>query len=74
MSTQIIDVELRIGIPDREWMTIPPIELHVHANFVSQEMTKVGQLLAKLSGQEVRWNVKGSLQGHYVSPEGKVSP
>jgi len=66
-----ITVRVRCHGDVRKWQDIPPIEKHVIARAGLGEGHEAALFVAQTNYlidnvREVRWNYKGSLQGHYI--------
>ncbi len=69
-------VIIKINKPGVRWEDIQPVEcVTVRCNTIETvrlEAHKIAQYHANYTGVEVRWNLAGSLQGHYVRPQAAV--
>ncbi len=69
-------VVIKINKPGVRWEDIQPVEcVTVRGNTIETvrlEAHKIAQYHANSTGEEVRWNLAGSLQGHYVRPRVEV--
>ncbi len=69
-------VVIKINKPGVRWENIQPVEcVTVKGNTtetVRLEAHKIAQYHADYTGVEVRWNLAGSLQSHYVRPQAEV--
>ncbi len=69
-------VVIKINKPGVRWEDIQPLEcVTVKGNTIETvrlEAHKIAQYHANCTGVEVRWNLAGSLQGHYVVPQAEV--
>ncbi len=66
-------VVIKINKPSVRWEDIQPVECvtvkGITIEAVMLEAHKIAQYHANYTGEEVRWNLAGSLQGHYVRPQ-----
>ena len=62
-------VEFRIKEDDKPWDATRPVAVESFGYSEAAEIRRYCQELANAHGREVRWNWKGSHQGHYISPE-----
>ncbi len=69
-------VIIKINKPGVHWEDIHPVEcVTVKGNTIETvrlEAHKIAQYHANYTGVEMRWNLAGSLQGHYVRPRADV--
>ncbi len=69
-------VVIKINKPGVRWEDIQPVEcVTVRGNTIETvrlEAHKIAQYHANCTGEEVPWNLAGSLQGYYVRPQAEV--
>ncbi len=69
-------VVIKINKPSVRWEDIRPVEcVTVKGNTIETvrlEAHMIAQYHADSTVEEVRWNLAGSLQGHYVRPQAEV--
>ncbi len=69
-------VVIKINKPGIRWEDIQPVEcVTVKGNTIETirlEAHKIAQYHANYTGEKVRWNLAGSLQGHYVRPQAEA--
>ncbi len=74
MATECIVI--KINEQGKSWEDTRPVEnVVVKANTIETvrlEARRMAQYHANCTGQEVRWNIAGSYQGHYVQPQAEV--